>query len=299
MEERAAAPSTDSPSTSTHARRPAPDPLVAPAIYRTDVCHWGADRVTSAPVRLLAAHLLRLPESDTGDVLWLRNHPVRLFDVMGVVVGLHPRAPSLANCGERVTFTLDDSTGLVECVLWLHEWSGEGAGREKRPRPQAEVAAELDALRLGALVHVHGTFRRFRDSRQLSVERLWREADPNAECVHWLRCRELWRKCYSVDFTIPQAVRQLEAARDRQRLDGGAPAGAAPPPDAATAALADLLLAAARAPGAPPDLTKSWWRGALGGARPDARALDAAIEHLVERSLLFESGRGTLRLMPT
>ena len=206
MEERAAAPSTDSPSTSTHARRPAPDPLVAPAIYRTDVCHWGADRVTSAPVRLLAAHLLRLPESDTGDVLWLRNHPVRLFDVMGVVVGLHPRAPSLANCGERVTFTLDDSTGLVECVLWLHEWSGEGAGREKRPRPQAEVAAELDALRLGALVHVHGTFRRFRDSRQLSVERLWREADPNAECVHWLRCRELWRKCYSVDFTIPQVV---------------------------------------------------------------------------------------------
>jgi hypothetical protein len=37
----------------------------------------------------------------------------------------------------------------------------------------------------------------------------------------------------------------------------------------------------------------------LGGARPDARALDAAIEHLVERSLLFESGRGTMRLMPT
>ena len=298
MEERAAAARSDSPSTS-HARRPAPDPLVAPAIYRTDVCHWGADRVTSAPVRLLAAHLLRLPESDTGDVLWLRNHPVRLFDVMGVVVGLHPRAPSLANCGERVTFTLDDSTGLVECVLWLHEWSGEGAGREKRPRPQAEVAAELDALRLGALVHVHGTFRRFRDSRQLSVERLWREADPNAECVHWLRCRELWRKCYSVDFTIPQAVRQLEAARDRQRLDGGAPAGAAPPPDAGTAALAARLLDAARAPGAPIDLTTSWWRGALGGARPDARALDAAIEHLVERSLLFESGRGTLRLMPT
>ena len=175
--------------------RPAPDPLVAPAIYRTDVCHWGADRVTSAPVRLLA-HLLRLPESGTGDVLWLRNHPVRLFDVMGVVVG--PRAPSLANCGERVTFTLDDSTGLVECVLWLHEWSG-GEPAE-RPRPQAEVAAELDALRLGALVHVHGTFSRFRDSRQLSVERLWREADPNAECVHGLRCRELWRKCYSVDF---------------------------------------------------------------------------------------------------
>ena len=182
---------------------------------------WDAARIhawlTMAPgsplISLTCVKSILKIYDDTGDVLWLRNHPVRLFDVMGVVVGLHPRAPSLANCGERVTFTLDDSTGLVECVLWLHEWSGEGAGREKRPRPQAEVAAELDALRLGALVHVHGTFRRFRDSRQLSVERLWREADPNAECVHWLRCRELWRKCYSVDFTIPQAVRQLEAAR--------------------------------------------------------------------------------------
>ena len=94
-------------------------------------------------------------------------------------------------------------------------------------------------------------------------------------------------------------MRQLEAARDRQRLDGGAPAGAAPPPDAGTAALADRLLDAARAPSAPPDLTKRELAARGGGARPDARALDAAIEHLVERSLLFESGRGTMRLMPT
>ena len=216
--------------------------------------------MTSAPVRLLAAHLLRLPESDTGDVLWLRNHPVRLFDVMGVVVGLHPRAPSLANCGERVTFTLDDSTGLVECVLWLHEWSGEGSGREKRPRPQAEVAAELDALRLGALVHVHGTFRRFRDSRQLSVERLWREADPNAECASTAAlpralAQVLLRRLHDPAGGAPARGRARPAAARH-----GAPAGAAPPPDAGTAALADLLLVAARAGGAPPDLTKRWRR---------------------------------------
>ena len=177
-------------------------------------------------------------------------------------------------------------------------WSGEGAGREKRPRPQAEVAAELDALP-SARWSTCGTFRRFRDSRQLSVERLWREADPNAECVHWLRCRELWRKCYSVDFTIPQAVRQLEAARDRQRLDGGS-AGRRRAAARCRHGRARRPAACRRArASAPPDLTKSWWRGALGSARPDARALDAAIEHLVERSLLFESGRSTMRLMPT
>ena len=108
---------------------------------------------------------------------------------------------------------------------------------------------------------------------------------PNAECVHWLRCRELWRECYSVDFTIPQAVRQLEAARDRQRLDGGAPAGAAPPPDAGTAALADRLLDAARARrrAARPD--EELVAGRLGRRAARREALDAAIEHLVERSL--------------
>ena len=53
-----------------------------------DVCPLGRRPRDLGAVRLLAQRL-RLPESDTGDVLWLRNHPVRLFDVMGVVVGLH------------------------------------------------------------------------------------------------------------------------------------------------------------------------------------------------------------------
>ena len=182
-------------------------------------CHWGRTR-TPALAGCCGAPAA-LPESDTGDVLWLRNHPVRLFDVMGVVVGSGRARRRWPTARARDVHRRQHRAGRVRAVAARVVGRGPPG---KRPRPQAEVAAELDALRLGALVHVHGTFRRFRDAAK-SVERLWREADPNAECVHWLRCRASGA---SATPSTSRSRRRCASSRPRATSSGAAARRPAP-----------------------------------------------------------------------
>ena len=90
-------------------------PAFAPT--RPDSLLWGLDPLFSVPVRLIARHLAALPSATAdGDVCWLFDHPVRHVDVMGTVISVDPRNPLPDE--RRVSFTLDDGTGLVECVQW-------------------------------------------------------------------------------------------------------------------------------------------------------------------------------------
>jgi len=65
-------------------------PLVAPEAWRPPVEFWGCDPVWRSSVKILAAHLARLPWAAEGDVCWLNNHPIRDLDIVGIVVGLDP-----------------------------------------------------------------------------------------------------------------------------------------------------------------------------------------------------------------
>ena len=91
-------------------------PLVAPEAWRPPVEFWGCDPVWRSSVKILAAHLARLPWAAEGDVCWLNNHPIRDVDIVGIVVGLDPTQPREAEA--RVGMTLDDGSGLVECIWW-------------------------------------------------------------------------------------------------------------------------------------------------------------------------------------
>lgn len=178
--------------------------LVAPERQRPSPALWGCDSIWSSSVRLLATHLARLPWAVQGDVCWLGNHPVRSVEIVGVVVGLDPQNPHEAE--ERVSLTLDDGSGLVECV-WFAHGSAHHRGHVH------------GALRLGSMLHVLGRIGRFREQRQVTVEQMWLETDPMAECAHWLRARELWRTVYSKPFCIPPGLdRQLRA--DSEPTDG-------------------------------------------------------------------------------
>ena len=154
---------------------------------------WALDPLFSVPVKIVAAQLAALPDATAnGTVCWLGpNHPVRSVDVVGVVISVDPRQPLLSD--SKVKFTLDDSTGLIECVQWLN---GIG-GSDRR--------ALLARHQMGAVLHVQGRLGRFRQVRQVTVDRAWAEDDLLAEALHWSQARTLWKDCYSRPFERPPA----------------------------------------------------------------------------------------------
>ena len=114
-------------------------------------------------MRLLAVHFAQLDAANTkGDVCWLGNHPVARFEVTGRLVSVHPRVP--CSTDSPISFTLDDGTGLIECVLWCDHDAPEAKG-------------SLKALVLGAALRVLGRVRRFERTgqRQLTVDSFWVE----------------------------------------------------------------------------------------------------------------------------
>ena len=265
-------------------------PLVAPQACRVPIEFWGCDPVFKSSVKVLAAHLARLPWAE-GDACWLGNHPVRDVDIVGVVIELDP-SHSLRD-ESRVSLTLDDGSGLVECVWWP---SGSAEHR----------ASVLGTLKLGCLLHVLGRIGRFRERRQITIHQMWHEIDPAAELHHWLRARELWKTVYSQPFRVPE---ELMAPRPtgQSRPTGGPSSAATAGPDAqGVVATMQRVLDQARTlcaydlatdvPAVTAALAKAS-RTAGAAAQPAAAALTTAqvqraVDRLVEDSALYVVGDG-------
>lgn len=99
--------------------------------------------------------------------------PVSAVEVLGVVVDCRN------NKGRFLTFAIDDGSGCMPCILWLTRVSG-------CVQPvQAHVGSKVA---VGVVARVCGHVTEFRGARQLSVDFLQVETDPDAEAEHWLRC---------------------------------------------------------------------------------------------------------------
>ena len=168
-----------------------PSPPVARPGERPAKLYWGLDPLFDAHVELMSRQLTALRDAThNGDVVWLGNHAVRHVSMCGVVVSVHPKQPVLGH--ERcTTFQLDDTTGRVDCVRW---WSDVPLDRQRK---------EMALITLGTTMRVQGGLSRFREQRQLTAKSVWPERDPHAECLHWIRARELWHSCYTRAYRIP------------------------------------------------------------------------------------------------
>ena len=207
-------------------------PISSPPSERPAPQYWGLDPLFHAHVALLAAQINALSEDPTDkSVLWLGNHPVQRCEVVGIVVELRQNYADDGGAS-RLSFQLDDGSGLINCVHWWHTDSNEQRKREAM------------LVRLGAVVRVLGRFSKFRDERQVTVEQWSAERDVYAESVHWARAKALWHDCYSRPFRIPnhaiEAEQQQNAAAAAAASGANAPA-AAPPPAALSAAVRDIL----------------------------------------------------------
>ena len=155
---------------------------------------WGATPLWEAHVKLVGAQFNAMPDATSkGDVAWLGHpdspHPVRFAHLVGVVVSVDVKT-------QYVHFTLDDATGLVECVQW--------ARRNATSPPQPP--------KLGASLHVQGRLGRFRNVRQLTADRVWDERDPLGEAMHSLEAWRLWKEVYYHRLRLPSVVSRMEAA---------------------------------------------------------------------------------------
>ncbi|KAJ3163606.1 CST complex subunit STN1 [Geranomyces michiganensis] len=152
-----------------HDRPPSTDLKENGALLGLDPLFWTCCKLAIADILSLRLH------PSIPDVYLLRSHPVRKVELTGIVVAKE-ESSSLIN------YSVSDGTGTMPCVYWF-------------PSEERFVFARK-TLPLGQLVSVSGRISEFRSNRQVTVDCIIAESDPNVETVRWLEMAELMDTVY-------------------------------------------------------------------------------------------------------
>ncbi|CAH8331850.1 unnamed protein product [Eruca vesicaria subsp. sativa] len=98
------------------------------------------------------------------------------FSIDGVdinTVAIVGRVSRMENRITQVDFVIDDGTGCVECIRWCHE------------RQETE---EMEAVRLGMYVRLHGHLKSFQGKRSMNVFSVRPVTDFNEIVHHFTEC---------------------------------------------------------------------------------------------------------------
>ncbi|XP_010525055.1 PREDICTED: replication protein A 32 kDa subunit B [Tarenaya hassleriana] len=88
-------------------------------------------------------------------------------------VAIVGRVCSMENRITQVDFVIDDGTGRVECVRWVHE---------------RQDTDEIEAVSLGMYVRVHGHLKSFQGKRSLNIFSIRPVTDFNEVVHHFIEC---------------------------------------------------------------------------------------------------------------
>jgi len=89
------------------------------------------------------------------------------------------------------TIQVDDGSGVISCCQW---------------RKVVDSDEGMVIPKLGQLVSVFGRVSEYREERQIKVNAITIEEDPNAEPLHWLEVIHLKRTVYSKPFSLPPGI---------------------------------------------------------------------------------------------
>ncbi|KAJ4821587.1 CST complex subunit STN1 [Rhynchospora pubera] len=147
---------------------------------------WSS-RMTHA--KLLAAELLSVtvyPSSPPSFSIPRRSpSSISRAEILGVVVSLESKP-------KFVKFLLDDGTGCVPCILWLHPLLPPS---DNDPTPEL-LRLQARTVRLGEQLRVRGRITLYRAQLQITVADVFVEKDPNMETFHRLDCLRLAKRSY-------------------------------------------------------------------------------------------------------
>ncbi|KAJ3192835.1 CST complex subunit STN1 [Irineochytrium annulatum] len=116
------------------------------------------------------------------DILLHWDHPYRRVKICGIITAKDERE-------RNISYYVDDGSGVVGCTEWFPE-----SVRSKWDRR---------TLPLGALVTVQGKVSEYNHQRQIVVNIITRETDPNAELLWWLEVADLAATVYRQRTWLP------------------------------------------------------------------------------------------------
>jgi len=176
---------------------------------------WGLDPLYWSSVKLLIADIMTL-KTDTASTLpdaWVLGpyrRPIQRVEVVGVIVAVIVRQ-------KNVAYSLDDGSGILHCTHWfrtpaesspststalnplpIHPAASSSSLYRRTPRTsQSFISSPFDVLSIGNVVRARGRILTFRERKEMTIETLYVDVDPHAECVHWLEVLRLHRNVYS------------------------------------------------------------------------------------------------------
>ena len=142
------------------------------------------------------------------------TRPVSKVEVMGVVVGVKH------NRDKGVEYLIDDGTTVLSCMCWYATTAVAAASlgsgllsssalyRDLPTVSTAFVSTPFHTLAMGAVARVRGRPSCYREQRQVNVESMYIEVDPNAETLHWLECMQLKKTVYDQPRSAANATQQ-------------------------------------------------------------------------------------------
>ncbi|KAI8075043.1 hypothetical protein BC940DRAFT_287291 [Gongronella butleri] len=162
-----------------------------------DTVFYGLDPLFWVPVKATVADVLAMaPVENRQGVFKFLGHLVRSAEIHGLVV-------AVTQTYNIVSYTVDDGTGTLLCCRW-----------------KDSVDAQK-VFALGTSVRVTGFLSDTHDVRQLQVDKMGENTDPNRELSHALEAKLLKKKLYQRDFGVPTAIsdklQDINAALNKRR----------------------------------------------------------------------------------
>ncbi|KAI6019902.1 hypothetical protein F5J12DRAFT_814028 [Pisolithus orientalis] len=187
-----------------------------------DIWKWTFTRDAIAPCFI--RDVLSMKEAGVdADFFWIGHTPCRSVNLVGMVVAVQVHE-------KRTIYTLDDGTGVVDCIL-RHPAPAKPAAESKdmaRPpsskKPKSGITPlepPIPVTEVGYVVRVVGKVVRHYETRQIIADSIEPCASVIDEADHWIRVVELHKSKYSLaaPFVIPSPTEPIRDNVDRQYTD--------------------------------------------------------------------------------
>nr|XP_058952214.1 CST complex subunit STN1-like isoform X1 [Pocillopora verrucosa] len=141
---------------------------------------WGLNPLFWTHIKLFVKEVQSLKEYTgyKGMYRYPNNYPVVRVEVSGYIVSIDSRE-------KLTTYGVDDGSGTISCCKWHSQ----------------DLSTGQESYDLGQLVTVQGKISVFREQRQLTIDLIYPEKDPNAEVLFWLEAVNLGNTVYKEPFT--------------------------------------------------------------------------------------------------